>query len=230
MKMTLLGLLTVGLAFSTLSTLAADKAELEGRIKKLTSRLETLQSKPDKCIPAETLRKAQGIVLLDRTKGGFIVAYQGGGGVAMVKDPKTDKWSSVAFMRSDEASLGAQIGGEQSFCVILLMNTNATRMLTDANFEFSGEARGTAGNDSKGEEGKFSKTEPSTLVYGERHGLYGGAAIKGGAVSPDDEANRVYYGQPVSMQEILFDKKVKPTELATGLADKIKGYSKGAKK
>ena len=38
--------------------------------------------------PAETLRKAQGIILLDRTKAGFLFAYQGGGGVAMVKDAK----------------------------------------------------------------------------------------------------------------------------------------------
>jgi hypothetical protein len=33
------------------------------------------------------------------------------------------------------------------------------------------------------------------LVLEDRTGLYGGAALKGGAVAPDDEANRVYYGE-----------------------------------
>jgi lipid-binding SYLF domain-containing protein len=223
MKRIMISLLVLGLATVTF---ALDKTDLDGRVKKLTSLLETLQAKPDKSIPADVLRRAQGIVLLDRTKGGFIFAYEGGGGVALVRDRKSEKWSPVAFMRSDEASLGVQIGGEQSFCVILLMNTNATRLLTEANFAFGGEARGTAGKDSKGEEGSFSAPEPSMRVYGDRHGLYGGAAVKGGAVSPDDEANRVYYGQPVSMQDILFDKKVKPTDLATALAGKLKEYSK----
>jgi SH3 domain-containing YSC84-like protein 1 len=227
MKRILPALLVFGL---TLTAFAVDKVELDERIKLLTSKLETLQAKADRCIPAETLRKAQGIVLLDRAKGGFIFAYEGGGGAAMVRDPRSGNWSPVAFMRSDEASLGVQIGGEKSFCVILLMNTNATRLLTEANFAFSGEARGTAGNDSSGEEGKFTQPEPSMLVYGDRHGLYGGAAIKGGAVSPDDDANKVYYGRPESMQDILFDKKVKPTELSAQLAEKLKEFSKAAKK
>src|SRR5215472_16342850 len=61
----------------------ADRAELDQRMHKLAIKLQVLQSKPDKRIPAENLRKAQGIILLDRTKAGFLFAYQGGGGVAM---------------------------------------------------------------------------------------------------------------------------------------------------
>src|SRR6266496_3125625 len=130
------------------STLASNKADLDNRIRKLTSRFEALQAKPDKAIPAETLREAQGIILLDRIKAGFIFAFQGGGGVALVKDPKTEKWSPAAFLSATEASLGFQIGGQQTFVVILLMNTNAARMLTDSDIELGGEARGTAGNTS----------------------------------------------------------------------------------
>src|SRR5262245_3427192 len=88
---------------------AADKAELDERIRTLTSKLESLQQ-TDKAVPAETLRKAQGIVLLDRTKAGFIFAYQGGGGVAMVRDRKTGVWSAPAFLSASEASLGFQVG------------------------------------------------------------------------------------------------------------------------
>ena len=54
------------------SLFAADKAELDNRVRKLTGKFEAMQAKPDKRIPAENLRKAQGIVLLDRTKAGFV--------------------------------------------------------------------------------------------------------------------------------------------------------------
>src|SRR5262249_40251144 len=126
----------------------------------------------------------------------------------------------------NEASLGFQIGGQQSFLVILLMDTNATRLLTEPTFEFGGEARGTAGNVTGGVEGKVSSPEPSVLVYGDRQGLYGGAAIKAGAIAPDDEANRVYYGKSLTMKEILFDRKVEPTPGAKDLAGRLVEYSK----
>lgn len=227
MKTTMMGLILMGFVCSSF---AIDKAELDGRIQKLTAKLEALQQKPDKSIPAENLRKAQGIILLDRTKAGFLFAYQGGSGVALVRDSKSDKWSPVAFLSANEASLGFQVGGEQGFYAILLMNTNATRLLTEPTFEFGGEARGTAGDTSDGVKGTVNTTDQPFLVYGDRKGLYGGAVIKGGAIAPDDEANRVYYGQSLTMKEILFEKKVPPTEAGLQLAERINGASKLTRK
>lgn len=223
MKTTMMGLVLMGFVCSSF---AIDKAELDSRIQKLSAKLEALQQKQDKSIPAENLRKAQGIILLDRTKAGFLFAYQGGGGVALVRDSNSDKWSPVAFLSANEASLGFQVGGEQGFYAILLMNTNATRLLTEPTFEFGGEARGTAGDTSDGVKGTVNTTDQPFLVYGDRKGLYGGAVIKGGAIAPDDEANRVYYGQSLTMKEILFEKKVQPTEAALQLAERINGASK----
>jgi len=223
MKQIIVGVLLLGLAWTST---AGDQSEWDNRIRKLTSKFEAMQSKSDKAIPAETLKKAQGIILLDRTKAGFIFAFQGGGGAAIVKDAKNGKWGPAAFVSATEASLGFQIGGQQSFVVILLMDTNATRILTDSDIEFGGEASGTAGSTSGGVEGKVSTTERSILVYDDRNGLYGGAAIKGGSLSPDEKANQKYYGQYVTMEDILFKKKVKQTETVAALAEKITQLSK----
>ena len=227
MKTALVGLFLLGFAATSL---AIDKAELDNRIRTLTAKFEAMQQKPDKSIPAETLGKAKGIVLMDRTKAGFVFAYQGGGGVAMVKQGNSEKWSPAAFLSANEASLGFQVGGQQSFIVILFMNTNSTRMLTEPNLQFGGEARGTAGDSSTGVEGNAAPREPSVLVYDDRKGLYGGAAIKGGAIAPDEAANRVYYEKALTMSEILFENKVKPTETAAQLAAKITERSKVAQK
>jgi lipid-binding SYLF domain-containing protein len=206
-----------------LSASAIEKTELDNRIRTLQAKFEALQHQPDKAIPAETLAKAQGVVLMDRTKAGFIFAYQGGGGVALVRD-KDGKWSPPALVSANEGSLGFQIGAEQAFYVILLMDTNATRMLTDSKFEVGGEARGTAGEASTGT--GISSDQKPVLVYDDRKGLYGGAALKAGALAPDDKANQLYYGKPVTVKEILFEKKVEPTESATALAKTLTEYSK----
>ena len=222
MKTTILCLLLVGLGWSGA---AADKPDLDNRIRKLTAKFEALQSNTDKHIPAETLRKAQGIVLLDRTKAGFNFAYQGGGGLALTKNTKSGKWGPAAFLSASEASLGFQIGGQQSFLVILLMDTNATRSFIDGKIDFGGEARGTVGNSSAGAQGDIKPT-PSVLVYDERSGLYGGAAIKGGTISPDDEANTAYYGEFASLKTILLDQKIKPSDVTAELIAKIEKGSK----
>jgi lipid-binding SYLF domain-containing protein len=146
MKIIILGLTLLGLVSSAL---AVDQAELDNRIRMLTAKFDEMQQKPDKRIPAETLSKAQGIVLLDRTKAGFIFAYQGGGGVALVKN-KSGNWSPAAFLTASEASLGAQIGGEENFFVFLFMDTNSLYQLTGQNSELGSEVRSTAGNDTAG--------------------------------------------------------------------------------
>lgn len=204
---------------------AIDQVGLDNRVRTLTAKFEALQNRPDKAIPAETLRRAQGIVLLDRTKAGLVFAYEGGGGVAMVKDSRLGYWSPIAFMSASEASVGFQIGGEQNFYVILLMTPDAARMLTNPKFNFGGEAAGTAGETSGGVQGNATPPPSSVLVYSDQKGLYGGAALKGGAISPDDKANQIYYGQYVTVNDILFGHMVRPTETAVNLANKVNWYS-----
>ncbi len=227
MKALTLGLLLLGW---TTSTFAASKADLDNRVRSLTAKFEAMQQKPELRIPAEHLRRAQGIILLDRTKAGFIFAFQGGGGVALAKDAKSEKWGPAAFFSATEASVGFQVGGQQSFVVILLMDTNATRRLTESTFEFGGEARGTAGDVSSGKEGKLTNKSDPVLVYTDRKGLYGGAAVKGGDISPNHEWNQLYYAQFVTVKDILFDKKVKPSETAAELGKRLTEYSKESKK
>ncbi|MGB7769326.1 MAG: lipid-binding SYLF domain-containing protein [Verrucomicrobiia bacterium] len=202
----------------------ADRAQLDDRIRALTAKFEALQAEPDKRVPAEVLRKAQGIILLDTTKAGFMFAFQGGHGVALVKN-KWGHWSPAAFLTADEGSLGFQAGGEQNFYAILLMTTNTTHALLEPAMDFGAEAQGTAGNNSSRTESKIVPAFPSVRVYDDHNGFYAGAAIKGSALSPDDNANKVYYGQYESMSDILFDGKVERTESAAALAKEIKTCS-----
>jgi lipid-binding SYLF domain-containing protein len=223
MKILLTSLCVLGLAGTAL---AVDKSDLDVRIRKLTMKFAEMQTKADKRVPADVLRKARGIVLLDRTKAGFIFAYQGGSGIALAKGAKEGQWSAPAFLNANEASLGFQIGGQQSFIVILLMNTNAVRLFAQGNFSFGGEASGTAGNAHATAEGVTSPTEKVVMIYTDKEGLYGGAAIKGDAIAPDEKADFAYYGEFFSMHEILCELKGKPSATSTELTRKIDESSK----
>jgi len=218
---------TVTLAMGLMATaIAESKDELDERVRKLMAQFDSLQSNPEARIPAEKLSKAAGVIVLDRNKGGFIVGYEKGFGVAMAKDKDTGQWSPFSFMESREGSFGAQIGGKNTFCVILLMGDTARDRLMNPQVSFGGEAVGTGGSTSGGVKDAFSD-EPPVLMFGESKGLYGGATVKGGNVSADDKRNKKYYGQFYSIKDILFDKKVKASPTAVDFAKKIDEAAKG---
>lgn len=224
-----LALATLFLAANPLPSPASDRrAELEESIRTATAKFKALQEDADKRIPAETLKKAHAILLLDRTKAGFVFAYQGGLGVALTKDPKTGAWSAPAFMKAEEASLGFQVGVQQSFIVALFMDADAAKGLAASQMVLGGEARGTAGKDSAGT--GTDEAPPSVLLFHSRDGLYGGAALKGGSIGPDESANRHYYGRAVTTREILFERQVKPSETAVELARTLQSQARPSSK
>jgi len=223
-KETLLaGLLFLGLAASGLG---AERDNLDQRIRNLSDRFEAMQAKPGKAIPPEVLRKAQGIILLDGTRAGFLFAYQHAGGVALVKDSRTGEWGPASFLGANEVSNGLQIGGVRSLTVIVITNADAAWALVGPVTKFGGEASGTAGNATGRTEGAISSLEQLARVYSDRHGFYAGAAAKAGSIWPDTETNLAYDGLPLSAKEILFDGKVKPTAAGEELAQRITESSK----
>jgi lipid-binding SYLF domain-containing protein len=221
MKRYILTTLVLGLAATTM---AETKSELDDRVRKLMAQFDTLQSDAQARIPADKLNKALGVIVMDRAKGGFIFGYEQGFGMAMVKK-KGEQWSPFSFMNSHEGSFGAQIGGKSTFCVILLMNEAARDRLTNPEVSFGGEAAGTGGSNSSGVGSNFTD-DPPVIVYGTSKGLYGGATIKGGQVAADDKANQNYYGEYYSIKDILFEKKVKPSETASEFAKKLEAAAK----
>jgi lipid-binding SYLF domain-containing protein len=214
-------ILVLGLATSAF---AQTKSELDDRVRKLMAEFDSLQANAEARIPAETLKKAMGVIVMERTKGGFIFGYEQGFGVAMAKNK--GNWSPFSFMNSHEGSFGAQIGGKSTFCVILLMNEAARDRLANPKVNFGGEAGGTGGSDSGGVGDSFTEENP-VLIFAESKGLYGGAVVKGGSVAADDKANQKYYGQFYSIKDILFDNKVKPSETAAEFAKKLGEAAKG---
>jgi lipid-binding SYLF domain-containing protein len=206
------------------SAFALDKTELNNRLQTITAKFVSMQQDPSTRVPADQLAHAQGVILLDRSGGAFIIGYHSGTGVALARDQK-GHWSPPGFISSAGASLGAQLGGGKDFFVVLLMSPEVTDALKESSMDFGAQASATSGTSHSGAEASVN-SGPEVIVYSQHNGLYAGAAIKGGSISADTDANDIYYDRPFSMDDILFERQVAPTPEGTDLISKIEQFSK----
>jgi lipid-binding SYLF domain-containing protein len=210
--------------------MAASRSKLDDRVRDVTQYFDGVQKDPEKSVPAEILSKAEGLIIMRSYKAGFIVAVSAGGGVAIAKNRTTGKWGPVGFLKSGEGSFGFQAGGERCDLIMVLMDTNGLKVLTDPNFKLGVDIKATIGPRSEGEQANFKTDKTPVLVYGDTRGVFGGASVQTGGIVPDSGDNEDYYGKELTMTEILVGDQVKPTKTAKALAKKIEDYAKRAAK
>lgn len=198
------------------------RANVITRLDSCEAVLQEIQSNLHNAIPAETLKRAKGIVIVNQFQAGFIFGIKDGYAVAMVRRPN-GKWSVPAFLRTGELSFGLQAGGKSVSAVYLLMNDNATKLLLKNRMNFGAEAKAVAGI-RKAERESVNRVLPGdadVLVYTNSEGLYLGAAIKTGYMSPHEEANRLFYNTTNRLPELLYSDWVTPPAEAHYLMDYV---------
>jgi len=223
-------LATVLVAGSVLPALAAseEKEKLDARVTDLTEYFVTVQRNPETAVPAEILRKAEGLIIMRTYKAGFIVGVAGGHGVGIVKDKKTGTWGPVAFLKAGEGSFGFQAGGQRADMILVLMNKEGVRLLTEPNLKVGVDVRATLGPKSSGDQANLKTDDAPVLLYSDTRGVFGGASLQTGSMFPDQGDNVDYYGKKLTMSELLVGGKIEPSEKAKALAEKIEQYSKPA--
>jgi lipid-binding SYLF domain-containing protein len=210
----------------TMPALAASKNKLDARVRDLTDYFEKVQKDSENAVPAGILRKAEGLVIMRTYKAGFIVGVAGGHGVAIVKDKTTGKWGPIGFLKAGEGSFGFQAGGQRADMILVLMNSDGLKVLTEPNLKIGVDVRATAGPKSAGDQANLKTDQTPVLVYSDTKGLYGGASLETGGFFPDSGDNEDYYDRELTMKEILVGRKVEPTDAAKMLGEKIEQYSK----
>ncbi|MBI2814626.1 MAG: lipid-binding SYLF domain-containing protein, partial [Opitutae bacterium] len=69
--------------------------------------LQEIQGNAKTAIPADVLRRAKGLVIVNQFQAGFIFGIKDGYAVALVRRPN-GKWSVPAFLKAGELSFGLQ--------------------------------------------------------------------------------------------------------------------------
>lgn len=199
-----------------------DRKEVIERLDSCEAILQEIQGNFKTAIPAEYLRAAKGIVIVNQFQAGFILGIKDGYAVAMVRRPN-GKWSVPAFLKAGEVSFGLQAGGKTFNGVYLLMDDTTARLLFKNRMNLGAEAKAVAGVRAAEREA-VTKPLPSdvkVLVYTAQEGFYLGAAIKTGYMSPHEEANRLFYNTTYRMPELLYSDWVTPPPEARYIMDYV---------
>jgi lipid-binding SYLF domain-containing protein len=182
--------------------------------------LREYMGSPTPAIPASVLREAQGIAIVNQVQLGFILGGKGGYGVVLARKPD-GSWSVPAFLDTGEASIGLQLGGRTLHTVYVLNNEVGVRLLYGAKFNFGVNANAIAGPRVAEADESTQIIKAPVYVYQKSNGLYAGAKIKSGWLSPHNTANQLFYNTGYSMPEILFSNWVAPQPEVTPLINYV---------
>lgn len=206
MNKSLLRFLTLGILFALpASALQAAKSFHEKLIANLSSceySLDVVMGKPETAIPADAMRQAKGVVIVHQYRVGLIFGGQAGTAVLVARNPlKGGAWGPPVFLDPGGVTFGLQAGAKEINSVFLLMSDDAVRRAYTGRFELGADAIAVAGPRNS-EVQNFDLFKAPVLVYTSLGGLYAGAAIKSGWLTPYDKGNRALYRTTHSTPEI----------------------------
>jgi lipid-binding SYLF domain-containing protein len=181
----------------------AEKDKAIARLDDSAAVLHELLAANDKGIPTEVFDKARCVAVVpSMVKGGFIFGAEHGRGVATCRT--ANGWSAPAFFTMTGGTWGAQIGGQATDLVMLIMNDNGMNQLLRSKFKVGGDVSAAAGPVGRDASASTDwKMHSEVLTYSRSRGLFAGATLNGTAVKEDENANTAYYGRNVGFRPIL---------------------------
>ena len=196
--------LIVAISALTLIAIVRTAALAEGlqdQVDQAVTVIEKFKEMPEKGIPKAVLRDAKGLAVLTVLKAGFIFSGQGGWGVVVARTPKG--WSGPSGIGTGGAGFGLQIGAQVTEFVMVLNTPEAVDAFArGANLSLGADisvAAGPVGRDAA------ASVMPLAAVYtySRAQGLFAGVSLQGTVIAARDDANKEYYGRPVTPKQIL---------------------------
>eukprot|EP01035_Chromulina_nebulosa_P046024 gene46024-62339_t len=133
----------VALFGAVLTRAEVTRADLVERVESCEAILQQFQYGPH-AIPANVLRSAKALVIVNQFKAGFILGVKDGYGLIMVKKPN-GRWSLPVLINAGEASLGLQIGATAVESVYVITDANTPQLLFKKRFNVGVDAKAIAG-------------------------------------------------------------------------------------
>ena len=169
----------------------------------------------ERAIPKELLDKAEAIAVFPGViKAAFIFGGKGGQGV--ISRRTKNGWSAPAFLNLSGGSFGAQIGASKTDYVLLIMNEKGLNGLLKDKVELGGEVGIAAGP--VGREAAAStnpRLDAGILSYSRSKGAFIGAALKGAAISHDNDLNEAVYKMTAS--DLLTNSSMTLSQMPAGV-------------
>lgn len=147
----------------------------------------------------ENLGNAQGLLIVPRlTKVGFIIGGSGGKGV-LLRKLDSGEWSYPAFYTMGSGTIGAQIGGEVSEIILMIMTKGGMDSLLSSSFKLGTDASVAAGPVGVGAKAAAA----DILAFSRTKGAFAGVSFEGSVIKVDADLNAAYYGKEVRTSDIF---------------------------
>ena len=175
-------------------------------VNQATETVQRFKGMPDLKIFSEYMSTAHGIVVLPSViKGGFMLGGEGGNGVLLVKSDN-GSWSPPAFYVLGAASLGMQMGLQDTEIILVLRSNDAVLAILDHQGKFGVDAGLTIGTIGQGAEvSTTANIGLDVLAFANaKIGFFGGAALEGAVLARRVDLNEAYYGKGVTPRGIVY--------------------------
>lgn len=167
--------------------------KIQQTINDANSVLTTFAAPGEKQIPPAVLHGAECIAALPNiTKGAFIFGGEGGKGLMSCRE-KSGAWGPPLMISIASASVGFQIGVEQSNVVLVMFSRKTASDLVSGGLKFGGNASAAAGPYGAKAGAPMNPDASPVFVYATNEGLMASAALNGTSVKPADRDNQLLY-------------------------------------
>jgi SH3 domain-containing YSC84-like protein 1 len=200
-------LLTLTLGLTACAEMHRDKrSTANDLVNQATETVQRFKTMPDLKEFANYMPTARGIVVLPSViKGGFMLGGEGGNGVLLAK---TDdgSWSQPAFYVLGAASIGLQMGLQDTEIILVLRSDEAVAAILEHQGKLGADTGLTLGTLGKGAEvSTTANIGFDVLAFANsKIGLFGGAALEGAVLARRVDLNEAYYGRGATPRGILY--------------------------
>jgi len=161
-------------------------------------------SKMQESIPHDLIAEYQGIVIIpNMINAGFGVGGKRGKGVAIVK-LDNGQWSDPVFI----TLTGGSVGVQSVDLVLVSRHKGVLTKVKNGDFTIGGDISAAAGPVGRTTSANTDyKLEAEVYSYSRSRGLFAGISINGSNLGIDKNANKAYYGDNMTSENIFADAK-----------------------
>lgn len=176
-----------------------------------------------KKIPESVIRNAKGLAIFTTMRTGLWISGAGGSGI-LVARTADGSWSPPSGILLHTAGLGFLVGVDIYDCVIVMNTEEAVQAFTKVRCTLGSEISVAAGPVGAGGvlDTEVHKRQAPIFTYLKSRGFYAGVQIDGSVIIERFDENENFYGQKISVQDILAGKARHPPYECRRLLETIK--------
>jgi SH3 domain-containing YSC84-like protein 1 len=198
-------------AVALLTAPALAQQDQQDIVDKARIALNALRNDPDHPNLNTVLGRAKAVLIIPSLlKAGFLVGGEGGSGVLLVRQAD-GTWSAPAFYTIASGSIGLQVGVQDSEVLFTVMTDKGLKQVMQNQFKMGADASVALGPIGGGVEAATTLNMGADIyAFSRSKGAFAGGSFEGSYIKARDEWNKLYYGQALTVDDIVAGKAANP--------------------